>query len=111
MSTGRGDLADNEPPPTGKAGPAKVGPTTAAMRLRPATARKRTEPGVIEQQELEATRAEASPGGALAELLELHTSAGVVPLCRECLTPDPCRTRQLAERIAGTATPPEEGSQ
>jgi hypothetical protein len=104
MSTGRGDLADDEPVPPGKAGPA-----TGAMRLRRrAGDRQLTE---VERQEIAAT-AEAG-ARALEELLELHTPAwsSSHTLCRECLTPFPCRSRRLADIIAGTPAPPQEGSQ
>lgn len=102
MSTGRGDLADDEPAPTGKAGPAKASTATDAMRLR--GRRRAPETPAAEEAPTDAG------ARALEELLELHSS-GLVRLCRECLTPHPCRSRQLAEVIAGTPAPPEEGSQ
>lgn len=45
---------------------------------------------------------------ALDELLELHREASIGRLCLECLTEYPCRTRRLAEVVAGTATPRED---
>jgi hypothetical protein len=80
--------------------PAKRTPTEA-MRLKPAT-----RPGAPAEVVHERTADEA-----LGELLELHSSASVVDLCRECLLPHPCRTRQLAEIVAGTRATPPKGSQ
>lgn len=119
MSTGRGDLADNEPPPPSK------GPATGAMRLRPATrpgapaevARERAAGAIdaLEQQLAESDQLVDALEARLDAVLELHTPHAFGPqtarLCRECLTSHPCQTRRLAEVVAGTRTPPEEGSQ
>lgn len=87
----------------------KPGPTTAAMRLRPATQpggrRRAAESNVPEIAEADRRRA------ALDELLDLHTPSPVTRLCRECITEHPCCTRQLAELVAGITPTPEEGSQ
>lgn len=100
----------------------KAGPTTEAMRLRPRATRPGAPTEVARERNagaidaLETTIAErdeqlASVARALAELLELHTPSPLVPMCRECLMPAPCPTRRLLEVVAGTTTPPEEGSQ
>lgn len=87
---------------------------TDAMHLKPAAQRRQpAEPVVEPVAAIEPTspaRVDAVAGArALDELLELH-SRSLVRFCRECLLEYPCRTRRLLEVVAGTPTPPEDGS-
>lgn len=86
------------------------GPATEAMRLRPraTTPAARALADAIDRQ----GRLEVQLGELVDGLTRLHRplelDAGT--LCRECLTPHPCRTLRLAHPGTGTDTPREEES-
>ena len=81
-------------------GTPRKGPTTAAMRLRPAAGKPAPPRPAV-----------AILAGRLGAVLELHREGELVPLCRECLLPHPCPTYLAAGGEVETTDTTEEGSQ